>query len=187
MTKKFIPEDWKKQWSKFMVNFYEYLPLKYKAGMREKMVRNMVWAFKDGKLSLNIAEIVAKKMREQFGEDVKNITLVCIPASNAVKNESRYKSFSEEVERITGCINAYSAITIDGGRLAIHEAKGRKIVTDTEIINFDKDFFKGKKCLVFDDVLTLGHSYARFACALERMGAEVLGGYFLAKTVIKNK
>lgn len=187
MTKKFIPEDWKKQWSKFMVNFYEYLPVKYKAGYRDKLVRETVWKFKDGKLSLIVADIVAKRMQQQFGEDVKNITFVCIPASNAAKNEARYKVFSEEVARLTDCINAYNAITIEGGRLAVHETKGRKVVAETETINFDKDFFKGKKCLVFDDVLTLGHSYARFACALERMGAEVLGGYFLAKTVIKNK
>ena len=49
---------------------------------------------------------------------------------------------------------------------------------------FDKRFFKGKKCLVFDDILTQGHSYARFACALETLGAEVLGGYFLGKTIL---
>lgn len=40
--------------------------------------------------------------------------------------------------------------------------------------------------MVFDDVLTQGHSYARFACALEKMGAEVLGGYFLGKTILGN-
>ena len=57
-------------------------------------------------------------------------------------------------------------------------------VYNTEIINFDKQFFKGKKCIVFDDVLTLGYSYARFSCALEKMGATVLGGYFLGRTLL---
>lgn len=38
----------------------------------------------------------------------------------------------------------------------------------------------------FDDVLTQGYSYARFACALEKMGAAVLGGYFLGKTILGN-
>lgn len=80
-AKRNIPEAWKNQWSKFMFNFFDYLPTKYEANKRER-------------------------------------------------------------------------------------------------------FFKGKKCLVFDDILTQGHSYARFACALETLGAEVLGGYFLGKTIL---
>ena len=55
---------------------------------------------------------------------------------------------------------------------------------DVEVINFDSSFFNGKRVLLFDDILTQGHSYARFACALEKLGAEVLGGYFLGKTII---
>lgn len=183
-AKKFIPESWKNQWSKFMVNFYDYLPTKYEANKREWAIRRTVWNFKDGKNGLKVAEIVAKKMREQFGAEVSQVTLVCIPASSGEKNEIRYKAFAEEVARLTGCKNAYNAITIEGGRLAIHESKGQKVVREAEIIHFNKRFFKGKKCLVFDDVLTQGHSYARFACALEQLGAEVLGGYFLAKTIM---
>ena len=55
-----------------------------------------------------------------------------------------------------------------------------------EVVNFDQLFFKDKKVLLFDDILTQGHSYARFACALEKIGAEVLGGYFLGKTILGN-
>ena len=50
--------------------------------------------------------------------------------------------------------------------------------------NFDESFFKDKKVLVFDDILTQGTSYARFSCTLENMGAEVLGGYFLGRTLM---
>ena len=51
-------------------------------------------------------------------------------------------------------------------------------------MNFDESFFKDKKVLVFDDILTQGTSYARFSCTLENMGAEVLGGYFLGRTLM---
>ena len=54
-----------------------------------------------------------------------------------------------------------------------------------QVIEFDKDFFRGKKILVFDDILTKGFSYARFACQLEKIGGEVLGGFFLGKTVVR--
>ena len=45
--------------------------------------------------------------------------------------------------------------------------------------------FKGTQVLIFDDVITRGFSYARFACALEAFGASVLGGFFLGRTLLK--
>lgn len=183
MKTKNIPEAWKKQWSKFMVTFFDYLPTKYEANKREWAVRKMIWDFKDGKRSVKVAELVAKRMREQFGAEVENVTLVCIPASSAAKTETRYKVFAEEVARLTGCENGNMGITIEGERLAIHETRTSKRLQSVEVIRLDKDYFQGKYVLVFDDVLTQGHSYARFACELEKVGAEVLGGYFLGKTI----
>ena len=185
MKMKSIPDSWKNQWSKFMYCFFDYLPVKYEANEREWEVRKMIWDFKDGKRSLAVAELIARKIREQFGTECKNITLACIPASSSNKNELRYKDFAEEVARLTGCKNAYRAITVEGGRLAIHESKGAKMVQNVEVIKFDELFFKGKKVLVFDDILTQGTSYARFSCVLENMGAEVLGGYFLGRTLMQ--
>lgn len=180
-----VPASWKKQWSKFMFAFFDYLPTKYEANKREWAIRNMIWDFKDGKRSESVAELIAKKMREQFGSHCEEVTLACVPASSSGKNLLRYKTFMEEVSRLTGCKNAYQAITIEGERLAIHESQCSKTVQDVEVILFDKQFFQGKKILVFDDILTRGTSYARFACALERLGAVVLGGYFLGKTILK--
>ena len=179
-----VPESWKRQWSKFMYCFFDYLPVKYESNEREWKVRKMIWDFKDGKRSLAVAELISKKIREQFGAECENITFTCIPASSSDKNESRYKNFAEEVARLTGCKNAYQAITVEGKRLAIHEYKGAKAVQEVEVINFDESFFKDKKVLVFDDILTQGTSYARFSCTLENMGAEVLGGYFLGRTLM---
>jgi len=51
------------------------------------------------------------------------------------------------------------------------------------VIEFDQDFFKGRKVIVFDDILTKGFAYAIFANKIEKMGAEVLGGLFIGKTV----
>lgn len=180
-----IPQEWKNQWSKFMYSFFDYLPTKYEANNREWAIRKMIWDFKDGKRSVSVAEMVAKRMREQFGAECNKITLVCVPASSSYKNEVRYKVFAEEVARLTGCMNAFQAITIEGGRLAIHESKGAKTVQNVEVIKLDESYFQGKKILVFDDILTQGTSYARFSCALEKLGAEVLGGYFLGRTLMR--
>ena len=166
-------EAYMAQWQKLMFSFFDYLPTKYEASKEEWKVRKLVWDFKSGKRSLKVAELVAKQIRKQFGAECTNLCLACIPASTAEANEIRYKEFAEEVCRLTGAKNAYNAIHIEGARLAIHETK------------FKERFFKGKKVLLFDDILTRGFSYARFACELESFGAEVVGGYFLGRTLIR--
>ena len=88
-------------------------------------------------------------------------------------------------DRFSGAINAYEHIRVSGDRLAVHEKFDRKSLQKVQVIEFDKDFFHGKKILVFDDILTKGFSYARFACQLEKIGGEVWGGFFLGKTVIR--
>lgn len=177
---------YKKQWKKIMYSFFPYLPVKYKATREEWNVRNFVWAFKDGKNVEMAAKLVSTKLIDLFGEGCKNIVFACIPASNGEKHERRYKQFSEEICRQTGCINAYKAVTIEGERLAIHESRKGKNIKNVSIINFNKKFFNGKKVILFDDVLTRGYSYARFACAIENLNAEVLGGIFLGRTIFKN-
>lgn len=181
---KTVTEEMKQQWGKWMGYLYDYLPTKYKdISKRDWAVRRFVWNFKDGKQSMDAARLVARKLREQFGGACGEMTFVCIPASSGEKHEARYKAFSEEVCRLTGCRNAYQAVSLEGERLAVHEWKQKKSVHQCQIISFDNDFFKGQKVIVFDDIVTNGYSYARFACKLEALGAMVVGGLFLARTV----
>lgn len=177
-----IPSDWVSQWHKPMISFFDYVPTKYEATAREKQIRSLIWDFKAGKRTKQVAKIVADKISEKFGSFSENIVFACIPASSADRTETRYHDFCEEVSRLCGCVNGYNAIHVDGSRMAIHETNKGKSVKNTEIITFDADFFNGARVIVFDDILTKGHSYARFATALENLGAEVLGGYFLGKT-----
>ena len=74
-------------------------------------------------------------------------------------------------------------------RKAVHEhCRGKKQEEiRPQIIDFDIPFFKGKEVCVFDDVVTTGRSYARFANLLEENGANVVGGMFLGKTFYKYK
>lgn len=81
-----------RQWHKMMFSFFEYLPMQYRqATEREWQIRKMIWSFKDGKAYLNIAWMIANKLHQVFGDDVKNIVFACVPASSADKNELRYK------------------------------------------------------------------------------------------------
>lgn len=58
----------------------------------------------------------------------------------------------------------------------------KKVIEDVSSDEIKVVFFKGKKVLCFDDILTKGFSYARFALQLEKLGAEILGGFFIGKT-----
>lgn len=88
---------------------------------REWQIRKMIWSFKDGKSYLNVAWMIANKLHQVFGDDVKNIVFACVPASSADKNELRYKGFASAVCKFSGAINAYEHIRVSGDRLAIHE------------------------------------------------------------------
>jgi predicted amidophosphoribosyltransferase len=169
-----------------MRSFFEYVPTHLNATRHDWLVRDMIWQFKDGKYTLHVAELIAKAIRMQFGENARRMVLAPIPASTAEKNERRYANFAQLVTDLCGIQNGYDHITIEGDRLAIHETKSRKVLNNVQVIRFDKDFFEGKTVLVFDDILTLGYSYARFACAIEKLGANVIGAYFLGKTITRN-
>lgn len=178
-----INEQFKAQWEKPLFTFYDYLPTKYEASKEEWKVRKLIWDFKDGKRSEKVAKLVAKQMRKQFGSTCDSLTFVCIPASTPEANTLRYEEFANEVCRLTGAQNAFNFIRVEGERLAIHETKCGKSITTAHFIDMDREFFNGKRVVIFDDVITRGFSYARFACELEYFGAEVLGGYFLGRTL----
>ena len=187
-TKREIPENWKSVWRKDMQFFYDYLPTKYMANKREWQIRELIWNFKDGgnkKVTSKVAAIIAKQIRKQYGDKANNMLFVCVPASSEEKNRQRYEAFCEEVCALAGIGNGYPAIKVEGGRLAIHEAKDGKHIKNTQIITFDAEALQGKQCIVFDDIITNGHSYARFATALEAQGAEVVSGYFLGRTLMQ--
>ena len=50
------------------------------------------------------------------------------------------------------------------------------------VIEFDKDFFRGKNVLLFDDVVTKGGTMLRYKDILKDKGATVIGGICLGKT-----
>ena len=177
------PQTLAAQFCKPMLSLYDYVPMRFEATPREKQIRSLIWDFKDGKRTKQVAAIVAAKILEKFGSFAENIVFACVPASSADRTETRYRDFCEEVARLSGCINGYNAIRVEGQRLAVHETRYGKAIKNTEVISFNADFFNGARVLVFDDVLTRGNSYATFANALEELGAEVLGGLFLGKTV----
>lgn len=76
-----------------------------------------------------------------------------------------------------------SHVTIRGERQALHRTADH-VVRECEgyFVNLDADFFRGRKVIVFDDLITSGKTAENFAQMLTEAGAEVVGGIFLART-----
>lgn len=189
MTKEFfdrLPECVKAQLSKPLTALYDYLPTRKQATEREWKVRRFVWKFKDGDPTATqfAAETVAKNIIKKYGNTVKDLTFVCVPASSREANLKRYKDFSNKVCEITGMKNGFSAVSVSGAKLAIHEQhKGEKKFFSTQTVEIRKKMIQSSKVILFDDIITKGMSYAKFAATLESAGASVIGGIFLAKTI----
>lgn len=186
---KTIDTELQKQLDKPQTWFCKYYPARIRnVGEKEIADRQLVFDFKDGRAYEEVAQRTATAMTERYGASCADIVFSPVPASSNEKNEIRYKTFCQRVCELTGAINGYDYVSVSGERLTVHEnRKAEKEVRKVNVIEFDSAFFNGKSVVVFDDVITKGLSYAVYASRLESLGANVLGGVFLARTHYKVK
>lgn len=162
--------------------FYMYHYLPKSSGLSptefEEINRECIWSFKDGR-DYGIFEQVVDVLKHFFLQStLSNCTFVCIPASTAEKNETRYEFFSSAVAKLCDMCNGYDHITIKCDRQASHLGGESKFN-----LSFDEDWFKGKNVILFDDIITTGKSIKWMAERLSSFGAYVIGAITLGKTV----
>ena len=149
-----------------------------------------IWNFKNtpGKISLEEHQKTLEKVLPMLKErllstfqanNLKYLTFVCIPASTQAKTQARYEEFSERICNELMMINAYPYITV------IEEKEERHLGgsgLEIKKLSIDKDFFKGKFVLLFDDIITRGDSMKTMKEKMESIGATVVGGLSLGRT-----
>lgn len=120
-------------------------------------------------------EMVVAFIKDNFAVMAHDLTLVCIPASQKKHTERRFKHFGEEVCAATGMNNAYDAFSytssVDEDGAPVDE------------LHIDETKLKGKRILLFDDIIASGGSVAKFADLLRGMGAEVVAALALGKKI----
>lgn len=168
------------QLSKKQGYFLKYFPARIRnVGEDAKEDRKLIYAFKDARDDAYklVAQMVDGYLKREYGEQVKDMVFLCVPASRQEVNKSRYKEFCKEVSRLSGIKNGYSHLILMEDRLAVHERRrGReKEISKVSIMDFDKPFFKGKQVLIFDDIITTGGSYAIFAEEVIKLKEELKG------------
>jgi hypothetical protein len=172
----------------YILDYYP-ITVDFEANESEWNGRWIVWNFKNNpeKITWEAHEralsTVVPRFKEllvkSFGENyLKSMTLVCIPASTKALNESRYKDFSERLCKETGMENGYPYTYITHERTAKHEGG------EDENVNYSfKDvYFKGKRVILLDDIITKGNSMRIAKTKLDRIGAIVICGLAVGKT-----
>lgn len=156
--------------------------------------RYTVWDFKndpekgidpkDHEATLNdVIPQIKQKLIDTFGEEyLQFLTLVCLPASTDTKNVARYYEFSNRLCEETGMENAYEHVHIVQDGMSKKDSRNTTGRSIQPVIEYDKDYFKGRYVLLFDDVVTKGGTMLRYKEAMEREGATVIGGLCLGKT-----
>ena len=138
----------------------------------------MIWNFKDGKNRHDIITLIKGKLSSTFKSyDLKRLTFVCIPASSTSSNIIRYKIFSEIICTELGMRNAFSHITITKEKTQFHLGG-----TDDAEYSFDQIFFRNAQVILFDDIVTRGHSMNDFKERLNNIGANVICAISIGKT-----
>ena len=106
-----VDDNLQKQLAKPQTWFCKYFPKRIRnVGEMEVADRQMVYDFKDGRNFEAVAQMTAASLKEQYGDDCKDIVFVPVPASTSEKNELRYKAFCERVCELTGAINGYDHV-----------------------------------------------------------------------------
>lgn len=73
-------------------------------------------------------------------------------------------------------------VTIIGEKQPLHTSAFHFVCEDNYEVRVSADYFRGRKVIVFDDLITTGRTARKFAAQLTAAGAEVIGGLFLAET-----
>ena len=167
---------------------YSYIPRRQwqKVSFMEQDICRKIIGFKDGRnvysrwAAQQIAQVLA-------GNDMADVTIVCVPASTQSAHTRRWKRFSHLLCQLTGARDGFNRVQVIGCRKRAHVTGEYELATNIKhCLNFDDDFFYGRKVLVIDDIYTTGRSSRSFIGALQARGANVVGALFLAKTNTKH-
>lgn len=123
-------------------------------------IQHKIWFFKDGMEQEWAVNALANVLNTlgYTGHTHQNLALACIPASTRRANNLRYAYFSEVICQHLNLYNGFDHVKIIKEKEPNH-CTG--VATELEL-NFDANFFAGKNVIVFDDIVTKGHSMYKF-------------------------
>lgn len=155
-----------------------YFPQRYESWLRDDQADFVqdVYAFKDGE---EPCEDYFSQAFEILSVN-ENVTAVFMPCSTSERYYRRFAKIARYLEQHGYAMSGLHLIGIIRNRESKHTAAQRSSV---DMSNYSMSLaLQGKKVVIVDDLLTTGSSLTGFARNLERIGAEVIGVVFLART-----
>lgn len=166
-------------------SIFTYYPKRYTGAPQEvEEVRRLIYAFKDGKNTRHVANIVSSVIYNillsiKRLDDAHKFSFAIVPASTNAKNEIRYRQFCQIVCERLNFTNLFDAIKIDSDRDALKGAVG---ISKTDNLTYNQQLIAGKIILLFDDVKTTGASIHQNCTKLMELGAHKVLPIVLAET-----
>lgn len=169
-----------------LISLMEYFPLNATDTPERQRNREIVWCFKDAlptdkKYAVIVKEVLAKfdNIISRLFDDVSDIILVCIPASNKQTSRRRWRRFSHQLAMRLGCENGFRHLRQERNSVPRHyiggRGKPRKLIVD-------KDYFRGKRVIIVDDLVNTCRTMRNAIHCLSRAGAEIMCCLALATT-----
>ena len=155
----------------------------YNAPSSIKADRSLVFAFKDGNRSSEVADIITNCIYNAFKNTPwlnSSTIFAIIPASTASNTETRFREFTKLVSSNLSLTNGYFAIQRINDREKMTEL-GHSI-SRVDGLRFNRTIISGNRVILFDDVITRGGSLNEISNELKRFGATNVIGVFLAET-----
>lgn len=168
------------------VFLYYYVPVKYQHDKEYSFTQevetscNKIWNFKDGIDQEWAIDAVTEVLNygRYNGVFSTKLTFVCIPASTISSNNLRFKYFASEICNRLSIKNGFNHIKIVKEKTPKH-ISGVESESELEI---DPFFFAGKDIILFDDVVTKGHSMQKLMQKLQTVNAKTVLCLSLGKT-----
>ena len=157
---------------------YDYYPQRFhRLSFEQQETRRRILDFKDGRTYAKrwAAEEIARALA---AAELKDVVVVCVPASCQRTYVRRYKKFSQMLCASCGLADGFNSIEVIGHRKKAHRGAQRGQVQNVVI----SSSLQGRKVLIIDDIYTTGTTSDAFIQRLNAVGAEVCGAVFLGKT-----
>ena len=160
--------------------FYYYVPIRI--GAIEdyyQEIRTLANDFKKGFYAHRVAELVSSYLGRIFSSDeLKTFTFVCVPAHDSESTKMRFREFSRLVCSATGMKNGFNGIASQEDGFEKHYGNDDRQLT----VDLRNKYFRGRKVVVFDDIVTSGETIRSYTDLLEKNKASVVFCMSLCKT-----
>ncbi|MBO7337089.1 MAG: hypothetical protein J6U33_00405 [Paludibacteraceae bacterium] len=169
---------------------YRFVPSAYDANgynptPDDRDVRSLVAHIKAyglGSKSVQYVEDLSDLIDRTFGEYKHQLTLFSIPSSRKLANNTKFAQLSAVLAAKCGMDNSFSHVNY------IKDYIPSKPNEDGyPVLSFDKEYFKGRLILMFDELINTGKSSLHYYDVLTEMGAMPIMLVAVAKSIHPNE